>query len=216
MPASAPTTPLNELASVPLFPLRTVLFPGGLLPLQIFEARYMDMISRCLREQSAFLVVQLLEGSEAAAKEPDQPLRTASMGTLARVTDFTELPNGLLGVTVHGEQRGLLLESWAEPDQLLMGRVELLPEPAPEPMPKEHQELLSVLDQLLRHPLVQQLGVTVDRDDARAVASVLCDLLPLDPDVKQRLLEVDDTPVLLAELERALRALHTEVPVADG
>ena len=87
-------------ASLPLFPLHTVLFPGGPLSLRIFETRYLDMVRRCLKEQGTFGVVLILEGAEAGAVAT-----VADIGTSARLVDFDTLPDGLLGVVCVGERR---------------------------------------------------------------------------------------------------------------
>ena len=82
---------------VPLFPLNTVLFPGGPLPLRIFEARYVDMISHCLKENASFGVLLIREGQEAGT-----PASTFEVGTLARIVDWYQGSDGLLGVTAIG------------------------------------------------------------------------------------------------------------------
>ena len=78
---------------IPLFPLHTVLFPGGLLPLKIFEARYIDMVSECLRNDSGFGVCLIRQGHEVG-----QAAITRSVGTYARIMDFQQYPDGLLGI----------------------------------------------------------------------------------------------------------------------
>ena len=87
-------------STIPLFPLNTVLFPGGPLKLRIFEPRYVDMIGRCMREDTGFGVALIIEGVEAGG-----PARTANVGTLARIVDFEQLKDGLLGITAHGGER---------------------------------------------------------------------------------------------------------------
>ena len=94
---------------IPLFPLSTVLFPGGVLPLRIFEARYLDMIGECLREQKGFGVCAIRSGSEVG--------RAAScynVGTLAAVEDFGRSEDGLLAIVAHGERRFRILHSRVE------------------------------------------------------------------------------------------------------
>ena len=85
--------------ALPLFPLNTVLFPGGPLSLRIFEPRYLDMVRRCLKERGGFGVVLILEGLEAGVVG-----RVADTGTSARIVDFDTLPDGLLGIVCVGER----------------------------------------------------------------------------------------------------------------
>src|SRR5215467_4574263 len=112
--------------TLPLFPLQTVLFPGGPLSLRIFEPRYLDLVRRCLKEQSPFGVVLILEGAEAG------PVTTvAPIGTTARLVDFEALPDGLLGVVCVGERRFRVLRHWSQDDGLNAAEVEYLAESAP-------------------------------------------------------------------------------------
>ena len=83
----------NEAVRIPLFPLNTVLFPGGPLPLRIFETRYIDMISERMREDAPFGVLLIKEGHEAG------PASTYEIGTLARITDWYQGSDGLLGIS---------------------------------------------------------------------------------------------------------------------
>ena len=101
---------------LPLFPLNTVLFPGGPLALRIFEPRYMDMVSRCMRESIPFGVVLIREGLEAGPI-----VQIAPIGTSARIVDFTALPDGLLGLSCMGEQTFRVLSHWTQRDGLNLG-----------------------------------------------------------------------------------------------
>jgi Lon protease-like protein len=196
--------------TLPLFPLSTVLFPGGLLPLQVFETRYIDMVGRCMREGAPFGVVLLVEGREARREVDDPAPRFAAIGTRAHIVDFTQLQNGLLGITAQGGSRFRVLSASPRDDHLLVGRVETLPEAPSCSVPEEYGALVDILRQLLAHPEVNRLGIEVDLDDARAVVGRLAELLPLSPPLKQTLLELDDTVLALAELERAVHAMQAE------
>ncbi len=195
---------------LPLFPLGSVLFPGGLLPLQIFETRYVDMVKRCMRDGSPFGVVLILDGHEARRDRGDRPPQIATVGTQARIVDFTELPNGLLGITARGERRFRVQGAEEQSDHLLLGRVTEIPDPPYVPVPADSEALVEILRQLLEHPAVNQLGIEADLEDARAVAGRLADLLPVDPRFKQGLLEQDDPLVCLAELERLVHAMQEQ------
>jgi Lon protease-like protein len=107
-----------EVRELPLFPLNTVLFPGGPLPLRIFEPRYLDMVSRCLREQTGFAVVLQGDGDEASAATS-----FAATGTEAQIVDFDRLEGGLLGISCIGRGRVRIVEAWREADGLNRGRV---------------------------------------------------------------------------------------------
>ena len=107
---------------LPLFPLSTVLFPGCVLDLQVFEARYLDMIARCMKQGSGFGVVCILEGSETGDIEPD----IAGIGCEARVSDFQKQDNGLLGIRVEGGRRFEVLNTELQRDNLLVADVQWL------------------------------------------------------------------------------------------
>jgi uncharacterized protein len=172
---------------LPLFPLRTVLFPGGLLPLRVFETRYLDMVSRCLREDGEFGVLLIVDGLEAGAVA-----ELAAVGTSARIVDFSRLPDGLLGLMCRGSRRFRLLGHRVQPDGLLTGTVDWLAEPGPSALLPEHQPQAQVLQRAL-----QELGDTVrhleeDFGDAGWVANRLAELLPLEHAAQQSLLELSD------------------------
>jgi len=174
-------------AALPLFPLNTVLFPGGPLSLRIFEPRYLDMVRRCGREQSVFGVVLILAGAEVG-----EVAAVAAAGTTARLTDFTTRPDGLLGIDCVGERRFRVLSRWQQPDGLNRAEVEYLPDEPPCPLPAE----LAHLAQLLR-TLLPRLGdayarVPAHYEDAGWVGNRWAELLPLAAAEKQRLLELSD------------------------
>lgn len=196
--------------TLPLFPLSTVLFPSGLLPLQIFETRYIDMVGRCMREGTPFGVVLLLEGREARRDAEDPAPRFAAIGTRAHIVDFTQLPNNLLGITAQGGSRFRVHAASPQEDHLLVGRIETLPEAPKCSVPEEFASLVDILRQLLAHPEVNRLGIEVDYGDARSVVGRLAELLPLSPPLRQSLLELDDPILALAELERAVHAMQAE------
>ncbi len=190
---------------MPLFPLRSVLFPGGVLPLRIFEPRYVDMVGRCMREQSGFGVVLIRQGSEAyLAADGAQP-EIFDIGTEAHIVDFNQADNGLLGVVARGQRKFAIERTWAQADHLLMGAVSYLPnEPAGELTP-EHDELVAVLRDLTAHPLVRRLRLEVDFDEARSVSFRLAELLPIEPEIKQSLLKMRWPRERLTELQRIVK-----------
>ncbi len=180
---------------VPLFPLRTVLYPGGPLPLRIFESRYLDMISKCLKNDSPFGVLLIRSGSETG------PASTYDIGTLARITDWYQGSDGVLGITAIGEQRFRLLSSSRQADGLNIGEVELLAEEAGPTLPDEYKPLAQILSGVLDD--LGRLYETLDRnyDDADWVGYRFCEILPITPEQKQLCLEADD-PVTRLEMMR--------------
>jgi len=191
---------------IPLFPLRSVLFPGGRLPLQIFEQRYLDLVSQCLRSDSGFGICLLKKGEETVRAGTSQQVHRT--GTYARIVDWDKLPNGLLGITVEGTRKFRVQECWPRADKVLMATVEwadtdFVGQPAIEPS-DDQAHLVDLLKDLMAHPLVENLGLEIDMRDQRQVAWRLAELLPVPADDKQRLLELDDTDERLRELENLL------------
>ncbi|MCR9262237.1 MAG: LON peptidase substrate-binding domain-containing protein [Pseudomonadaceae bacterium] len=192
----------DETVEIPLFPLRSVLFPGGVLPLRIFEPRYVDMVSRCMREEMGFGVVLIREGAEARLENDVQQPDVFHIGTEAEIVDFNQADNGLLGIVTRGRRKFMVLESYETSDHLLMGRVEFLAEEAAGELLPEHDTLISVLKELTQHPLVQRLNIEVDFTEARSVSLRLAELLPIEPEIKQALLQLRWPRERLAELSR--------------
>jgi Lon protease-like protein len=182
-------------ADIPLFPLGTVLFPGGLLPLRIFETRYVDMVRRCMREEATFGVVRIENGNEVSAS-----VRTAPVGTTARIVDFQALEDGLLGVLCKGEARFRIVTHSRQSDGLNRAAVEMLAEPARVAVGDEYTALLKVLRDALSR--LAKLGRFVEPayDDAGWVGYRLAELLPLPPPVQQQLLELEDPLERLRQL----------------
>ena len=186
---------------VPLFPLNTVLFPGGPLPLRIFEPRYLDMISRSLREELPFGVLLIRDGVEAGG-----PASTCDVGTLAKITDWYQGSDGLLGVTAIGTERFQLLSVERQEDGLSVGEVAMMPAPPPTPLPQKYADLAQILDTVLND--LGRLYEDLERraDDAAWVAWRFAEILPIDLEEKQAILESDDIPAALSMIERLLRS----------
>ena len=186
---------------VPLFPLRTVLFPGGPLPLRIFESRYIDMISSCMKSDSPFGVVLIREGRE------DGLATTYEVGTLATINDFYQGSDGLLGVTAAGTERFRLLSVQQQPDGLNIGQIEVIP---PEPdmdLPDEYKSLQKILEGVL-----DDLGRLYESlewrlDDAVWVTYRLIEILPIELEEKQRFLESSDTLARLRMIDKLMRTV---------
>lgn len=199
---------MAELHDIPLFPLRTVLFKDGHLPLRIFEPRYVDMIRHCLREDSGFGVVLIREGHEAKLDERFELPRVFQIGTEARIVDFNQLSDGLLGIVAQGGRKFRVLNTWEQPDQLLMGEVAYLPEEPASSLSDEHAGLVDILQELVQHPMVQKLRLDIDFADARSVGWRLAELLPIEPEIKQSLLQLHLPKERLSELTRLVNKLR--------
>ena len=173
--------------TIPIFPLHSVLFPGGPLVLRIFEPRYLDMVSDCLKRDSGFGVCLIKDGSEVGEAAEVYPV-----GTVGKITYWHKRPDGLLGVTVRGEQRFRIIEQRVQPNQLIMAEVELLPNDPPSAIGEKHQGLVAMLKRIigeLDHPYI---NLPKDYDDAGWVSARLVELLPLEYSHKQRLLQEED------------------------
>lgn len=188
---------------VPLFPLRTVLFPGGPLPLRIFEQRYLDMISRCLREEIDFGVVLIRTGSEAG------PASTFDTGTLARISDWYQGSDGLLGVTAIGVDRFRIDDTRRQKDGLLIGTVTRLEEPASQPLPEAYAPLAQILAGVLDD--LGRLYRDVERHygDADWVGFRFAEILPIEATQKQECLEMSDAIARLASIRAVLETVRT-------
>ena len=177
--------------SIALFPLNTVLFPGGPLPLRIFETRYLDMVSRCLKNNEGFGVCLIEQGGETG------PARTYTVGTLARIRDWSNGPDGLLHILAAGERRFRVLRMRPQHDGLNLGEVEWLPEQPRVPLPESARSLAGMLRQLLAQ-LPEHYAMTAPAyDDAVWVGYRLAEILPLPLVQRQHLLELGDARLRL-------------------
>jgi Lon protease-like protein len=176
-----------ELADLPLFPLQTVLFPGGRLPLRIFEQRYMDMAKVCLRENTPFGVCLIQEGAEVGA-----PAVPVEVGCLARITAWDMPQLGVLQVQARGERRFRILERRVQADGLARARVALLAEEADAPLEPDADLCARVLRKAVESGGEKLVEPPLRYRSAAWVSARLAELLPLSPAAKQRLLEMDD------------------------
>jgi len=192
---------------LPLFPLSTVLFPGCVLDLQVFEARYLDMIARCMKQGSGFGVVCILEGSETGDIEPD----IAGIGCEARVSDFQKQDNGLLGIRVEGGRRFEVLNTELQRDNLLVADVHWLDEIPEQPLQEEDQDLLALLKALAEHPMVAALNMNTEVTGQQSLANQLAYLLPFAEEDKLDLLQVDDPQQRLDGIQALLEEMQGEM-----
>jgi len=192
--------------TLPLFPLNTVLFPGCMLDLQIFEARYLDMISRCMKQGQGFGVVSIIDGAEVG----EAAGQFSAIGCEALVRDFEQRPNGLLGIRVEGGRRFRVQRAQVLPDQLTLAEVEWLDEQPEQPLDAEHADLVALLGALSAHPLVASLGMSSEPAGQEALANQLAYLLPLDAEQKLQLLETPEVQLRLELLQQLLELLQGE------
>ncbi|HEC18760.1 MAG TPA: peptidase S16 [Gammaproteobacteria bacterium] len=185
--------------TIPLFPLHAVLFPGGTLPLRIFEPRYLDMISDCMKQDRGFGVCLIREGSEVG-KAAD----TYEIGTLSNICYFNQQADGLLGITAHGQQRFRILSQEIQANQLTLAEVSLLDNEPACPLPKQFTTAADTLRAQLEQLGYPFIKMEKHYDDASWVSSRLAELLPIRLEQKQYFLQLDDP---LQRLERLMALL---------
>lgn len=193
---------MDELLEIPLFPLNTVLFPGGPLPLRIFEPRYVDMVAERMRNDRPFGVCLILDGGEAgrAAVAHD-------VGTFARIVDFQQYQDGVLGITAVGEGRFRVAESWVAENQLRMGKVAALPNEPEAPLSDEHASISELVQTLIERtgPLYENLPKRYD--DPTWLGYRLAEVLPIPLTRKQHFLELENPIVRLDQIGDVLRVI---------
>jgi len=196
----ATATDLNTALELPLFPLNAVLYPGGPLPLRIFEPRYVNLVKQCMRERSSFGVLLIRAGSESGAVAS-----TADIGTSARIEDFYQLADGLLGITCIGERKFRVKRRWSRADGLNIGEIEWLEIGTPVSLPPEYRHLGELLCKVL--PELGELYANMEMrpNDAAWVGSRLAEILPIGLLDKQHCLEIEDPVQRLAWLNPLIK-----------
>ena len=189
-----------------------MIFPGGKLPLQIFETRYVDMVKRCLRDSTGFGVIMITEGDQVL-RDPEQQLPSVSRcGTYCTIADFDELPNGMLGIMAEGMKKFVIRDEYEQSDRLMMGDIEFLGDEKDVDMPAEKEHLSSLLESLMSHEAVQRVGLGCDMTQAVEVGARLTELLPCSNGFKQRMLEIKDPLVRLSELDKLVDLIQKNQP----
>lgn len=193
-------------AEIALFPLRTVLFPGGLLALKVFEARYLDLASRCLREGSGFGVVCLREGSEV--RRGDEPVSLEPEGVLARIDDVDAAQAGILNLRCVGTRRFAWHALRQQADGLWLAQVRWLADDesvAPAPAMQATVRALASAIETMAQQDARPFAEPYRFDDAGWVANRWCELLPISRAAKQRLMALDDPALRLQLVDEFLR-----------
>jgi Lon protease-like protein len=191
-----------------LFPLGTVLFPGGLLPLRIFEVRYLDMIGKCRKADAPFGVVSLTSGSEVRKAGADAE-SFAAIGTLAMIREFESPQSGLLQIECVGTQRFRVRDTELQKHGLWVAEVEAVADDVALEIPDDlkHtatalQRLIDTLEERRREQggsVRLPIGMPYLLDDCGWVANRWCELVPMQLELKQRLMELD-SPLMRLEL----------------
>lgn len=189
----------EQTLDIPLFPLHTVLFPGGALPLRIFEPRYLDMVSDCLKRESGFGVCLISEG-----KETGQAAENFEHGTLATISYWQQLPDGLLGITVRGQQRFHILEQKVGKNQLSTARVELLEHEPVVKLPSRFDVLTNMVKEMLEEMGHPYTTLPKHYDQASWLGYRLAELLPISLVQKQYFLQLNDPIERLERLSAIL------------
>lgn len=194
---------LDPVEEIAIFPLQTVLYPGGPLSLRIFETRYLDMVSRCLKEERGFGVCLIREGRETG------PAQVHMTGTLAQIRDWSQGQDSLLNILARGERRFRIQTQRTQADGLNLAEVGWLPDELPAPLPEARQELAEILRQII----LQVGGPYAEGGDAYGDASWvgcrLAELLPLSLVQRQYLLELNDPLKRLEIISTLVQSLAT-------
>jgi uncharacterized protein len=192
---------------VPIFPLSTVLFPGGRLPLRVFEVRYMDMVRACMRTGTPFGICRITAGNEVG-----KPADHEAVGCVARISDWDMKDIGVLRITVLGNERFRVLERTIAADGLITGSVQMLADDPLEPVPEQYSACTALLKQVLadieekitehdQRPIVPPYRF----DSSAWVGNRLAELLSISANAKQKLMELDDPAVRLSLIDQFLK-----------
>jgi uncharacterized protein len=190
----------SMLPSIALFPLNIVLFPGGPLPLRIFETRYLDMVRSCMRGDQRFGVVLIREGGEVG------PAETFDVGTMARIIDFHQLSHGFLGLSCVGEQRFRIVNRSRQADGLNLAQIDRMAAEPTIAVPQRHAHLAELLKTVLPELGEVYSGIEMHLSDAAWVGHRLAEILPIAATEKQFCLELEDP----------IRRLDVLSPLAQG
>ena len=197
---------------ISLFPLQLVMFPGGRLDMQIFERRYIDLVTQCMRTETGFGICLLKNGMETVqAGTPQNIHRT---GTYVNIIDWDQLPNGLLGITVEGSVKFNIEDSWQAQSGVLTANVAFSENDSVGkqmiPIDDDFTPLTQLLQNLESHPLVEQKNLIIDYDNLWDLGWRLAELIPVENAKRQDLLEMDDPWERIENIEKLVSELADE------
>ena len=195
---------MRDSIELPLFPLKTVLFPGGVLPLKIFEQRYIGMAKACLQNEMPFGVCVITRGEEVAV-DPAAPPDLAGVGTEATIAKWDMPELGILYVSARGGERFLIRSHRVKPDGLLVADATRIPAEPKVPLGPEFAPLAKFLELVAARVGPHQFPETHAYDDASWVGYRLAEVLPLPLTIKQGMLEINDSGMRLALLSKFLK-----------
>jgi len=197
---------LSSTREMPIFPLGTVLFPGGTLPLRIFEQRYLEMTKVCIRDNAPFGVCLIREGHEVGT-----PAVPHTVGCSAHILRWDMPHLGLFHLMTEGGRVFRILEQWSSRTGLLHAQVELESAPAEQMLPVEFQPLAALLETIMSKVGAERFPAPARLDDAAWVAYRLAESLPLEAGLRQNLLEQRDPLLALEEVKTFLRSKSVTV-----
>ena len=196
---------MEKETSSALFPLSVNVLPGASLPLQIFEPRYIDMVSECLANSEGFCIVLFKDDENEENKEY---LPHHNIATYVEIVDFNKLDNGLLGITVQGKYKIRIEDVWKQEDELLLGKIEKINEEddnlSNEP---EYLDLWNMVKEITNHPEIKKLNLDLDLNSSISVCYILASVLPLRPQEKQTILEFENNRDKLDYLKVLIKRL---------
>ena len=196
---------MEKETSSALFPLSVNVLPGAYLPLQIFEPRYIDMVSECLANSEGFCIVLFKDDENEENKEY---LSHHNIATYVEIVDFNKLDNGLLGITVQGKYKIRIEDVWKQEDELLLGKIEKINEEddnlSNEP---EYLDLWNMVKEITNHPEIKKLNLDLDLNSSISVCYILASVLPLRPQEKQTILEFENNRDKLDYLKALIKRL---------
>ena len=197
--ARSPAGAAVDTLRLPLFPLNTLLFPGGLLPLKVFEQRYLDMAAACMKANTPFGICLIASGGETGSAAQPHPV-----GTLATIGNWEMEQLGILMISAQGGRRFRIIDTTVGPDNLLTGTVELLADTLPIPFPPNRERLLPLLRRVVNDLGNERIPEPHRYDDAEWVGYRITEVLPIHNLAKQKLLELEDPIARLEILEKFL------------
>jgi Lon protease-like protein len=189
-----------EQSSLPLFPLNTVVFPGGQLPLRIFEQRYLDMVKQAIADDTPFGICAIREGTETGT-----PAVPYAIGTRVRITDWDMPQTGILHIDTQAQERFVIRSTRTDPSGLLIGSVEAVSSETAIAVPDDFELAVEILRHIIDEYGNAHFPPPHEFDNAVWVGYRLSEVLPLKLSIKQNLLEMNDSVTRLRILTEFLK-----------